>query len=68
MKRSMDDKYLAIRDGVRAQVLQFDSQYWQKIDAARAFPEAFVNALTLIVLGCVGGQDGTGRPVDEPAA
>ena len=46
MKRSMDDKYLAIRDGVRAQVLQFDSQYWQKIDAARAFPEAFVNALT----------------------
>ena len=46
MKRIMDDKYLDIREGVRAQVLQFDSQYWQKIDEARAFPEAFVNALT----------------------
>ena len=46
MKRIMDDKYLDIREGVRAQVLQFDSQYWQKIDEARAFPEEFVNALT----------------------
>ena len=46
MKRIMDDKYLDIREGVRAQVLQFDSQYWQTIDEARGFPEAFVNALT----------------------
>jgi len=46
MKRIMEDKYLDIREGVRAQVLQFDSKYWQEIDEARAFPEAFVNALT----------------------
>ncbi len=46
MKRAMDDKYRDIRDGVRALVTQFDSQYWQKLDQERAFPEAFVSALT----------------------
>src|SRR3990172_8788549 len=46
MKRAMDDKYQDIRDGVRALVTQFDSQYWQKLDEERAFPEAFVDALT----------------------
>jgi acyl-CoA dehydrogenase len=35
-----------LRDGVRAVVSQFDSRYWQEIDDARAFPEAFVTALT----------------------
>ena len=46
IKRLMQDKYTDIRDGVRSVVQQFDSRYWQKIDEARAFPEAFVNALT----------------------
>jgi len=36
----------AIRDAVRALCSQFDSAYWQKVDEARAYPEAFVDALT----------------------
>ena len=35
-----------LRDGVRAVVSQFDSRYWQGIDEARKFPQAFVKALT----------------------
>ena len=41
-----NDPHQSIRDGVRAVVQQFDSRYWQEVDEARAFPEAFVNALT----------------------
>ena len=36
-----------LRDGVRAVVSRFDSRYWQQVDEARAFPEAFVTALTM---------------------
>jgi len=35
-----------LRDAVRALCSQFDSAYWQKVDEARAYPEAFVDALT----------------------
>jgi len=35
-----------LREGVRAVVTQFDSRYWQQVDEARAFPQAFVTALT----------------------
>ena len=35
-----------LRDAVRALCNRFDSAYWQKIDEARAYPEAFVDALT----------------------
>jgi len=35
-----------LREGVRALCAQFDSAYWQKLDEARAYPEAFVEALT----------------------
>jgi len=35
-----------LRDAVRALCNQFDSAYWQKVDEARAYPEAFVDALT----------------------
>ena len=35
-----------LREGVRALCTQFDSAYWQKVDEARAYPEAFVDALT----------------------
>ena len=39
-------EFADLRDGVRSVVSQFDSRYWQKLDEARAFPEAFVKALT----------------------
>jgi acyl-CoA dehydrogenase len=35
-----------LRDAVRALCSQFDSGYWQAIDEKRAYPEAFVDALT----------------------
>jgi acyl-CoA dehydrogenase len=35
-----------LRDGVRAVCNQFDNAYWQQIDEARGYPEAFVKALT----------------------
>jgi acyl-CoA dehydrogenase len=35
-----------LREGVRALWAHFDSAYWQKVDEARAYPEAFVDALT----------------------
>ena len=38
--------YTELRDGVRAVVAPFDSRYWQAVDEARAFPDAFVKALT----------------------
>src|SRR5688500_6931945 len=40
------DAYAEIREGVRALCSEFDSAYWQKVDEARAYPEAFVDALT----------------------
>ena len=39
-------EFADLRDGVRSVVSQFDSRYWQQLDEARAFPEAFVTALT----------------------
>ncbi len=41
-----DTSYTDLREGVRSLCLQFDSAYWQKVDEARAYPEAFVAALT----------------------
>ncbi len=35
-----------VRDAVRALCREFDSAYWQKVDADRAYPETFVEALT----------------------
>ena len=35
-----------IRDAVRALCGAFDSAYWQKVDEERAYPDAFVDALT----------------------
>ena len=40
------DPYAAIRDAVRDLCSQYDSAYWQKVDEARVYPEAFVDALT----------------------
>jgi acyl-CoA dehydrogenase len=38
--------HVALRDAVRDLCKTFDSAYWQKVDEARAYPEAFVDALT----------------------
>ncbi|MGH8674030.1 MAG: acyl-CoA dehydrogenase family protein, partial [Burkholderiales bacterium] len=40
------DPHAAIRDAVRDLCSKYDSAYWQKVDEARAYPEAFVDALT----------------------
>src|SRR3970282_778202 len=41
-----EDHYGELREGARALCRQFDSAYWQKMDEARSYPEAFVEALT----------------------
>ena len=40
------DAYQDMREALRGMLSSFDSAYWQKIDHARAYPEAFVTALT----------------------
>ena len=40
------DDHLDIRDGVRAVVDQFGDAYFRRVDAERAYPEEFVEALT----------------------
>ena len=45
-QRNPKYEFSDLRDGVRSVVSQFDARYWQEVDDARAFPEAFVNALT----------------------
>ena len=41
-----DDPHSDLRDAVRALCNQYDSAYWQQVDEARGYPEAFVDALT----------------------
>jgi acyl-CoA dehydrogenase len=40
------DRYQDIRDAVRGLCSRFPDAYWREIDAQRAYPEAFVAALT----------------------
>jgi acyl-CoA dehydrogenase len=40
------DNHPELRDAVRELCSQFDSAYWQDLDEKRAYPEAFVDALT----------------------
>jgi acyl-CoA dehydrogenase len=40
------DHYQDIRDGVRALCAEFPDAYFRRVDAARGYPEAFVDALT----------------------
>src|SRR5687767_15750734 len=40
------DKYQDIRDAVRALCAEFPDEYHRKVDEKRAYPEAFVEALT----------------------
>ncbi len=46
MKPQASDKFQEIRDAVRALCAEYPDEYHRKIDAARAYPEAFVDALT----------------------
>ena len=46
MKTTTPDAYQDIRDAVRALCAEFPDAYHRKIDAARGYPEAFVDALT----------------------
>ncbi|MCK9907625.1 acyl-CoA/acyl-ACP dehydrogenase [Microbacteriaceae bacterium K1510] len=40
------DPYADIREGVRALCAKFPGEYWRALDRERAYPTAFVNALT----------------------
>ncbi len=40
------DRYQDMREALRGLTGRFDSAYWQKVDAARGYPEEFVDALT----------------------
>ena len=40
------DPHQEIRDAVRGLCKQFPDEYFRQIDAQRAYPEAFVQALT----------------------
>jgi acyl-CoA dehydrogenase len=40
------DAFQEIREAMRDLCGRYDSAYWQEVDAARGYPEAFVNALT----------------------
>ena len=46
MKTTTTDPYQDIRDAVRALCAEFPDAYHRKIDSARGYPEAFVDALT----------------------
>jgi acyl-CoA dehydrogenase len=46
MSHSTLDKYQDLRDALRALCAEFPDEYHRRIDAARGYPEAFVNALT----------------------
>ena len=41
-----DDTHSDVRDGVRELCKRFGGEYWRKIDEERAYPDAFVKALT----------------------
>ena len=40
------DEHQELRDAIRALCAGFDASYWQNIDEQRAYPQAFVEALT----------------------
>jgi acyl-CoA dehydrogenase len=46
MRTDRPDQYQEIREAVRALCAQFPDEYFRKVDEERAYPEAFVDALT----------------------
>ena len=45
-QRRESEELTAIRDSVRALCADFPGEYWRDLDRERAYPEAFVAALT----------------------
>ena len=43
---SLIDRHADIRDAMRALCAEFPNEYHRRIDAERAYPQAFVDALT----------------------
>jgi acyl-CoA dehydrogenase len=41
-----EDSHTELREALRALCREYDSAYWQTVDEARGYPEAFVDALT----------------------
>jgi len=46
IEKTLSNNYPEIRDAIRALCADFPDEYFRKVDAERAYPEAFVNALT----------------------
>ena len=44
-----DDRYTALREAVRAVLTDFPASYWRNLDQERAYPEAFVQAMTCLL-------------------
>ncbi len=42
----LGDDFMDIREGVRKSCADFPAEYWRKLDAEEAYPEAFVRALS----------------------
>jgi acyl-CoA dehydrogenase len=40
------ESHAEMREALRALCREYDSAYWQGVDEARGYPEAFVDALT----------------------
>jgi len=45
MNHTIEERFADIRDGVRALCANFPDEYFRKVDEARGYPEAFVDAL-----------------------
>ncbi|MCA9863799.1 MAG: acyl-CoA dehydrogenase family protein, partial [Thermomicrobiales bacterium] len=45
MTNGIED-HRALREAVRAVLAEFPASYWRELDQARAYPEAFVQAMT----------------------
>jgi acyl-CoA dehydrogenase len=65
------ESYADIRDGVRRLCAEFPGDYWRKLDRERAYPTAFVQALTAAgYLACLVPEvyGGAGLPLAAAAA
>jgi hypothetical protein len=68
---SEEESYADIREGVRRLCAEFPGEYWRQLDRERAYPTAFVEALTAAgYLACLVPEDygGAGLPLAAAAA
>ena len=69
--QTSDDELQAIRDSVEKLCADFPGEYWRELDRERAYPTAFVKALTDAgYLGCLIPEEygGSGLGIREAAA